>query len=118
MAQEELLDDQTGLDRLAQADVVRQEEIRAWRLQGTAQRLELVGLQARPGAEGRLVLPRIRRGDCTPADGIDERTDRVRVVEGGGADRLGQALVRQDGVPVLQFPEDVELLPMRSSSRD
>lgn len=64
-----------------------------------------------PGTEGGLVLTRIRRGDRAPADGIDECADRVRVVEGGGADRLGQALVRQDGVPVLQFPDDVELLP-------
>ena len=111
VAQEELLDDQARLDRLAQADVVGQEEVRARRLQGTAQRLELVGLQARPGTEGGLVLTRIRRGDRAPADGIDECADRVRVVERGGADRLGQALVRQDGVPVLQFPDDVELLP-------
>ena len=52
--QQQLLDDQAGLDRLAQAHVVGQQQVGPRGLQGAAQRLELVGLDVRAAAERRL----------------------------------------------------------------
>ena len=53
--QQQLLDDQAGLDRLAQADVVGEQQVGPRGLQRAAQRLELVGLDVRAAAERRLV---------------------------------------------------------------
>ena len=58
--QQQLLDDQPGLDGLAEADVVGQQQVRPRGLQGPAQRLELVGLDVRAAAERRLVGVRRR----------------------------------------------------------
>ena len=52
MAQEELLDHEAGLDGLAQADVVGEQQVGARSGQGPPQGLELVGLQDDAGAEG------------------------------------------------------------------
>ena len=103
-------DDQAGLDRLAEAHVVGEQQVRPRRLQGAAQRLELVGLDVRAAAERRLERVPVRRRDRAPAHGVDERGKRVRVVEAVGADRLGQALVRGDGLAHLELPHDRELL--------
>ena len=108
--QQQLLDDQAGLDGLAQAHVVGEQQVRPRGLQGAAQRLELVGLDVRAAAERRLERVPVRRRDRAPPHGVDERGERVRVVEAVGADRLGQALVRGDGLAHLQLPDDRELL--------
>ena len=108
--QQQFLHDQAGLDRLAQAHVVGEQQVRPGRLQGAAQRLELVGLDVRAAAERRLERVPVRRRDRAPAHGVHERGERVRVVEAVGADRLGQALVRGDGLAYLELPHDRELL--------
>lgn len=52
----------------------------------------------------------VRRRDRTPPDGVHEGTEGAGVVERVAADRLGQALVGQDGVPDLKLPHDRKLL--------
>ena len=52
VAQEELLDHQAGLNGLAQADIVGEQQVGARGGQGPAQGLELVELQGDAGAEG------------------------------------------------------------------
>jgi hypothetical protein len=49
--QQQLLHDQAGLDGLAEADVVGEQQVRPRGLQGAAQRLQLVGLDVRAAAE-------------------------------------------------------------------
>ena len=110
MAQQQLLDDEAGLDGLAEADVVGEQQIRARRLQRPAQRLELVGLDVGAAAEGRLVRVGVGGGDRAPAHGVDERGEGVGVVEGLGVDGLGKALVGGDRVADLELPDDAELL--------
>ncbi len=110
MPQQQLLDDQAGLDGLAEADVIGEQQVRPRGLQGAAQRLKLVGLDVRAAAERGLEGVPVRRGDRAPADGVDEGGERVRVVEAIGADRLGKALVRGDGLADLKLPDDRELL--------
>ena len=110
MPQQQLLHDQAGLDGLAEAHVVGEQQVRPRGLQGAAQRLQLVGLDVRAAAERGLERVPVRRRDRAPADGIHERGERVRVVEPVRADRLGQALVRGDGLAHLQLPDDRELL--------
>ena len=108
--QQQLLDDQARLDRLAEAHVVGEQQVRPRGLQGAAQRLELVGLDVRAAAERRLEGVAVRRGDRAPAHGVHEGGERVRVVEAVRADRLRQALVRGDGVADLELPHDREFL--------
>ena len=55
--QQQLLNDQARLDRLAEADVVGEQKVRPRGLQGAAQRLELVGLDVRAAAERGLEGP-------------------------------------------------------------
>lgn len=110
VAQQELLDDQAGLDRLAEPDVVCEQKIRARGLQGPAQRFELVGLERGARTEGRLEGPRIGRGDGAPAHCVDEGAERVRFVEGIRVDHLGQPAVGDDRVADLELPDDGELL--------
>jgi hypothetical protein len=50
LAEEELLEDEAGLDGLAKADVVGDEEVGAGELEGLHEGRELVGLDVDPGA--------------------------------------------------------------------
>ncbi len=118
VAEQQLLDHQAGLDRLAEADVVGEQQVRARRLQCPAQRLELVGLDVGAAAEWRLVGVRVRGGDRAPAHRVDERAEDVRVVERLGGDGLGQALVGATVWPTSSSQTTVSSSPSRSSSSD
>ena len=72
VAQEQLLDDQPGLDGLAQADVVGDEQVDAGHLQRPDHRVELVVLDGDAGAERRLEGPAVGGGDGAPAHGVEE----------------------------------------------
>ena len=95
-AQQQLARDQPRLDRLAEADVVGDEQVDARQAQRLPQRFELVGVDADPGAERRLEEVRIGGRDAVP---------RQRAQVGGEQGRLVEAL-SGDGPPavVLQDP--------------
>ena len=105
-AQQQLAQDQPGLDRLAQAHVVGDELVYARHQQRLAQRFELVVEEANAGTERRLEQGRIGGGDATPAQGAVEGAEAVRRIELGrshalparGGDDLGVRLdIPQDG---------------------
>ena len=54
LAQEQFAGDEAGLDGLAQADVVGDEQVHARQPERLAQGLELVGVEANAGSERRL----------------------------------------------------------------
>ena len=60
LAQEQLAGDQPGLDRLAEANVVGDEQIDPWQEQGLAERLKLVGVESDASPEWRLEQARVR----------------------------------------------------------
>ena len=66
VAQQELLDHQARLDRLAEADVVGEQKVGAGAGQGALERSELVGLDVGATAEGRLDGPVVGAGDGSP----------------------------------------------------
>jgi hypothetical protein len=84
--QQHLLDDETGLDGLAQADVVGDEQIDAGHVDGAYQRVELEVLDADTAAERRLQKSSVGIGGCTPTDRIKEGFEGVEsswpVIEG------------------------------------
>jgi hypothetical protein len=109
--QQQLLHVQTRFDGLAQSHVVGEQEVGARGLERSTQRLQLVGLDVGAAAEGRLEGVGGGGGDRAPAHRVHERRERVGVVEGIHADVLWKSLVRRDGVPDLQLPDDREFLP-------
>ena len=72
VAEEQLLDDQAGLDGLAQADVVGDQQVDAGHLQRPHHRVELVVLDRDARAERRLERPAVGGGDGAPAHGVEE----------------------------------------------
>ena len=81
LAQQQLARDQAGLDRLAEAGVVGDEEVDAREPQRLAQRLHLVGVDLDAGAERRLEEVRVGGGDAVPAQRVEEGGELARVVE-------------------------------------
>ncbi len=108
--QQQLLDDQSRLDRLSQADIVGQQQIGPGRLQGAAEWFQLVGLDCGATTKRCLIGSRIRRCHCAPPDCVDERGQDIRVVEIRRGQRLRQPMVGLDAVTDLEFPYDRQLL--------
>ena len=75
MAEQQLLSDESGLDRLAEADVVGDQQVDARHLQAAHDRIELVVLDRDAAAERRLQGLDVRIGRGAPADGIEEGID-------------------------------------------
>ena len=111
LAQQQLAGDEPGLDRLAEARVVGDEEVDARQAQRLAQRLHLVGVDLDAGAERRLEEVRIGRGDAVPAERVQERRELARVVEALGGEVV-PALLLEDAPVELVLPEDLELLAL------
>jgi hypothetical protein len=78
--QQHLLDDQAGLDRLAQAHVVGDEEVDSGHRERLGYRLELVLLDRDSAAERCLEGLLVGAGDSAPADGVEEGAELLRVV--------------------------------------
>ena len=89
MSQEQLLDDEACLDRLAQAGVVRDEEVHARESQRLAQRLHLVRIDLDARTEWRLKEIRVRRRDAIPAERVEEGRKLPGRIETLGATLLG-----------------------------
>ena len=103
---------EAGLDRLAEADVVGDEQIHPGQAQGLSERLELVGVDANAGPERRLEQVRIGRGDAVPLERVQVGREELRRIEPAARDRLpGLAL---DDLIEIDFllPEHLERLPL------
>ena len=106
MPQQHLLDDETGLDGLADADVVGDEQIDASHVDGAHQWVELEVLDADATAKRRLQKTSVRVGGGTPAHCIEKRFEGVGVILAG--DRR-QPRTFDDLCSGLNFPYDLDL---------
>ena len=112
VTQQQLLDDEPGLDRLAEADVIGDQQRRARHPQRADERLELEILDRDPTAKRRLQRPMICTRDRAPADGVEKRVQLGRVIQAArGDDRELGALA--DLGPRLDLPDDLKLLAGR-----
>src|SRR6202040_3032905 len=81
MAQEHLLDDEPGFDRLAEADVVGDQQVRARPVDRADEGIELGGPDADATTEGRLEVATVRVGRSAPPNRIQEGIELRRVVQ-------------------------------------
>ena len=107
LAHQHLAEDQPGLDGLAQADVVGDEQPHPRHLQGLAQGLELVVLDLDARPVGRLEEPGIGRGDAVPAQGVEVGREQIRAIEAPLGHRLPAALAEDPRVE-LALPQHLE----------
>jgi hypothetical protein len=112
MAQQQLLHHQPGLDRLAQADIVGDQQVGARQRQGPHHRVELVVLDGDAAAERRLQRAGVGAGDRAPADRVEERIQPLRVIEPLRVWRRQRRAV-QDAGRLLQLPDDPQLVAER-----
>ena len=109
--EQQLAGDQSGFDGLAEAHVVRDEEIHARQQKRLAQRLELVGVDADAGAKGRLEELGIGRGDAVPAERVEVGGKMSGLVEPALSDGLPRFAV--EDLPVeFELPNDLECLAL------
>ena len=111
LAKQQLTSDETGLDGLAQAGVVGDEEIHARQAQRLAQRLHLVGVDLDAGAKRRLEEIRVGGGDAAPAQGVQEGAEVTGRVEAPSADGA-PCFLFQDAAVDLEIPIDLQGLPL------
>lgn len=76
MPQQQLLNDQTSLDGLAEADVIADEQIDASHVDGAHQRVELEILDADAAAERSLKKSSVSVGGSAPSHGVEEGIER------------------------------------------
>ena len=84
-----------GLDRLAQAHVVGEQQVDPRRLDRTGDRLQLVLLDDHTRTQRRLQGLHVRGGHRRPADRVEEGGQALGRVEAAAGD-LGQRTCRQD----------------------
>ena len=94
-----------GLDGLAEANVVGDEQVDPWHLDGPHHRVKLVVLDVDAGAEGGLDVLHVGGGGGTPAHGVEEGVELVGRVEAG---RFGQGDLLDDLGPRLDLPDDLQ----------
>ena len=109
VAQQQLLHDEPGLDRLAQPDVVGDQQVDPGHAQRLGHRFQLVVLDGDAGAERRLQGVDVGAGDGAPPDGVEERAKRLRVVPAGLCD-VGQRGRREDLAARFDLPHDRQLV--------
>ena len=111
-AQQQLAQDQAGLDRFAEADIVGDQQIDPRQLERLAERKELIGVEPDTGAKGRLQQLAVGGAGCLPADGAEpglEHRDIVGAVAVEDRPRIVVELVRRN----LGLPDDIEPLALR-----
>ncbi|CAM5711380.1 hypothetical protein SALBM135S_01172 [Streptomyces alboniger] len=108
VAEHELLHDQPRLDRLAQADVIGDQQIRTGHGKCAYDRGELVLLDLHAGPEGGLEGGLVGGGDRSPADRVQEGVKTGGIVDPVG--RRRQLVLVVDNRPLLQLPDDPQLL--------
>jgi hypothetical protein len=109
---EHLAKDKAGLDRLAEPDVVGDEEADARHQERFAKRLELVVLDLDPGAVGRLEELGVGGGDAVPPDRVQVGRELPRVVEPATGDGLPRRRAEHARVD-LALPQHFELVALR-----
>ncbi len=108
MAQHQLLGHEPRLDRLAEAHVVGDEEVRPRHTEGPDHRIELVVLYVHAAPKRRLERSEVRRGDRPPPHGVKECVEAPGLVE---AYRSRQGALLEGAGAGLELPDDPELLP-------
>ena len=109
VAEQHLLDHEAGLDRLAEAHVIGDEEVHPRHRERPRHGFELVLLDHDPAAERRLEGLGVRAGDRAPADGVQERAEGLRVVP-AGLGYLGKLSGGDDLAAGLYLPDDRQFL--------
>ena len=107
VAQDQLLDDEARLNRLAEAHIIGDEQIGAGHLDGAHDRVKLIVLNGNARAEGRLKGAHIGAGNRTPAHRIHKGVEAARSVEAGGLRQRGA--LNHLGTR-LDLPDDLQLL--------
>ncbi len=111
-AQQQLAGDETGLDGLAEPDVVGDEQVNARQPQRLAERLHLVGVNPDAGPERRLEQVGVGGGDAVPAQRVQERREAAGVVE-AALGEVRPAFLREDPAVELVVPEDLQRPALR-----
>ena len=111
-AEQQFAGDQSGLDRLAEADVVGDEQVDPRQAQRLPQRFYLVGVDADSGAERRLEQVRIGRGDAVPRQRAQVGREQRRLVEVFPGDGLPAVVLQNPGVQLV-LPEHGQRLALR-----
>ena len=101
----------TGLDGLAEAGVVGDEEVDAGHAERLAKRLHLVGVDLDAGPERGLEEVRVGGGDAVPAKGVQEGAEMAGRVEAPGAEGAPRFL-HEDAAVDLEVPVDLQGLPL------
>jgi hypothetical protein len=110
-AQQQFGGDETRFDGLAEADIVRDEEVHARQPQRLVERLQLIRVNADAGAERGLEEPGVGRGHAIPTDRIQERREVPRLVESLVADIFPSLLTRNEPIE-FRLPHDIEFLAL------
>ena len=104
--------DEPGLDGLAEADVVGDQQIDARQPQGLAQGKELIGVEPDAGAERRLQQIAVGGGGGAPADRAQIGGEHLGAV-GPAASDLRPGVVLDDARTDLGVPQHLDLLALR-----
>lgn len=107
VAQQQFLGDEPGLDGLAEAHVVGEQQVDAGRVEGAGDRFELVVLDGHAGPVRRLQRLDVGAGDGRPADGVEERGQAFGRVESVGS-HVGQRAAGQHAAAGLDLPDDLQ----------
>ena len=106
VAEHQLQDYQAGLDGLAEANIVRDEQVDAGHLNGADHRVELIAFGFDAASERRLKLAGVCDGGGAPADGVEKRFEVGWLVK---ALRLGQLHFLECTGARLDLPDDLQL---------
>jgi hypothetical protein len=108
VTENQLLENEAGLDRLAEADIVSDEQADARHVDRPRNGIELVVLDGDAGAERGVHGPNVRGGDGAPAHGIQKRIESRGLVEAAG--RVGEVRALEELRAGLELPDDGKLL--------
>ena len=107
IAKKQLLRDQTGLDRLAQPDVVGDQERNPGHSDRPDERVELIPVDLNTALEGGEVVPGVGVRRRAPTDGVEEGIEAARVVE---RRRLRESRALERARARFDLPYDLERL--------
>ena len=111
LAQQQFAGDEAGLDGLAEAGVVGDEQVHPREAKRLAQRLHLVGVDLDAGTERRLEQVRIGGRDAIPAQRVQECAEVAGRVEAPGAE-VSPRLLFQDAAVDLEVPVHLQGLAL------
>jgi len=107
--EQHFLNDEAGFDRLAEADVVRDQQINARHVERAHDGVELVILDRNSGAERRLQCFPVGRRDRTPAHRVQKRGKAARFVETVALRRRKRRTFKEPRI-AFELPEDAQFV--------